>query len=132
MHCSEYGQFFLDWYAQHLCDHGDRMLGLASQIFGADRVQLSVKLAGVHWWYKTKSHAAELTAGYYNTFGGQWSSVSNGYERLCQLCTKYNARMNFTCVEMRDTDLPRTVSLSPLISKLTSVPRKSERCPNVP
>lgn len=25
------------------------------------------KLAGVHWWFKSRAHAAELTAGYYNT-----------------------------------------------------------------
>lgn len=25
--------------------------------------QLGVKLAGVHWWHKSRSHAAELTAG---------------------------------------------------------------------
>lgn len=24
---------------------------------------LGVKLAGVHWWHKSRSHAAELTAG---------------------------------------------------------------------
>jgi len=110
---SEYGHFFLDWYAQNLCDHGDRMLAAASRVFAADKVQLSVKLAGVHWWYKTRSHAAELTAGYYNTFGGRWSSVCHGYERLCELCAKYNARMNFTCVEMRDSDLPQMALCSP-------------------
>jgi hypothetical protein len=30
-------------------------------------VALGVKLAGVHWWFKSRAHAAELTAGYYNT-----------------------------------------------------------------
>ena len=30
--------------------------------------QVGAKLAGVHWWWKTASHAAELTAGYYNTW----------------------------------------------------------------
>lgn len=30
-------------------------------------VQLGAKLAGVHWWFKSSAHAAELTAGYYNT-----------------------------------------------------------------
>ena len=28
---------------------------------------LGAKLAGVHWWFKSRAHAAELTAGYYNT-----------------------------------------------------------------
>ena len=25
------------------------------------------KVAGIHWWYDTYSHAAECTAGYFNT-----------------------------------------------------------------
>lgn len=29
----------------------------------APAVHLGVKLAGVHWWHKSRSHAAELTAG---------------------------------------------------------------------
>lgn len=29
--------------------------------------KLGMKLAGVHWWFKSRAHAAELTAGYYNT-----------------------------------------------------------------
>jgi beta-amylase len=33
----------------------------------APAVQLGAKLAGVHWWFKSSAHAAELTAGYYNT-----------------------------------------------------------------
>ena len=26
-------------------------------------VGITVKVAGVHWWFRTRSHAAELTAG---------------------------------------------------------------------
>ena len=26
-------------------------------------VDLALKVAGVHWWFRTRSHAAELTAG---------------------------------------------------------------------
>ena len=33
----------------------------------ASSCHLGVKLPGVHWWFKAKSHAAELTAGFYNT-----------------------------------------------------------------
>ena len=29
--------------------------------------KLGIKLAGVHWWFKSRGHAAENTAGYYNT-----------------------------------------------------------------
>ena len=38
---------------------------------------LGAKLAGVHWWFKSRAHAAELTAGYYNT-----------RERVCTPCAE--------------------------------------------
>lgn len=40
---------------------------------------VGVKLAGVHWWHKSRSHAAELTAGYYNT------RHRNGYDSLLEV-----------------------------------------------
>ena len=45
--------------------------------------QMGVKLAGVHWWYKSRAHAAELTAGYYNTryrdgWVGGWVGPASG------------------------------------------------------
>ena len=49
-------------------------------------VEVSLKLAGIHWWYRTRSHAAELTAGYYNT------AQRDGYNALIEVimgnCTK--------------------------------------------
>lgn len=32
-------------------------------------MELVLKLAGVHWWWGSHSHAAELTAGYFNIGG---------------------------------------------------------------
>lgn len=32
-------------------------------------VELVLKLAGVHWWWGSHAHAAELTAGYFNAAG---------------------------------------------------------------
>jgi sterol desaturase/sphingolipid hydroxylase (fatty acid hydroxylase superfamily) len=43
-------------------------------------VQLGAKLAGVHWWFKSRAHAAELTAGYYNT------RDRDGYAPIIQVC----------------------------------------------
>lgn len=43
-------------------------------------VQLGAKLAGVHWWFKSSAHAAELTAGYYNT------RFRDGYAPIIQVC----------------------------------------------
>lgn len=65
-----------------------------------DPVQINLKIAGVHWWYHTKSHAAELTAGYYNCDG------RNGYADIVALCSQYDAALTLTCVEMCDSQHP--------------------------
>lgn len=85
-----YGHFFLSWYSGLLTRHAENVLSRASSILnrnGTPRVfkalksetdghviyefqpacKLGVKLAGVHWWFKSRAHAAELTAGYFNT-----------------------------------------------------------------
>ncbi|KAL0376858.1 UNVERIFIED_CONTAM: Beta-amylase 1, chloroplastic [Sesamum calycinum] len=62
-----YGEFFLSWYSQMLLDHGERILQSAKSLFENKGVKISVKIAGIHWHYGTRSHAPELTAGYYNT-----------------------------------------------------------------
>jgi beta-amylase len=46
-------------------------------------VQLGAKLAGVHWWFKSSAHAAELTAGYYNT------RFRDGYAPIIQVCGQH-------------------------------------------
>jgi len=71
-HPAEYGRFFLSWYSGLLIQHADRVLGAAKQVLSArcrpramrearelsdggmlyvfePAVQLSIKLAGVHW-----------------------------------------------------------------------------------
>lgn len=63
-------------------------------------VALTLKVAGVHWWYRTRSHAAELTAGYYNCEG------RDGYEGIVALCAAYGVRLTLTCVEMCDSQHP--------------------------
>lgn len=63
-------------------------------------VVLALKVAGVHWWYRTRSHAAELTAGYYNCEG------RDGYAPIMDLCTRYGVHMTLTCVEMCDAQHP--------------------------
>jgi len=54
----EAGEFFLDWYSSSLRKHGEEVLAAAQETFG-DRVKLAAKVAGLHWWYKTNSHAAD-------------------------------------------------------------------------
>lgn len=36
---------------------------------GTVQVHVTIKVAGLHWWWHTRSHAAEATAGYWNTVG---------------------------------------------------------------
>ncbi|KAI5083026.1 hypothetical protein GOP47_0002769 [Adiantum capillus-veneris] len=90
---SYYGRFFLRWYAQQLIDHGDRVLSLANLAF--EGTPTSAKISGIHWWYKTASHAAELAAGFNN------SCHRDGYAAIARMFKKHNTTFNFTCVELR-------------------------------
>ncbi|CAN0824770.1 Beta-amylase 2, chloroplastic [Linum grandiflorum] len=91
-----YGRFFLNWYSRVLIDHGDRVLALANLAF--EGTKISAKLSGIHWWYKTASHAAELTAGFYNP------SNRDGYASIATMLKKHDVTLNFTCFEMRTLD----------------------------
>ncbi|CAI9095546.1 OLC1v1031529C1 [Oldenlandia corymbosa var. corymbosa] len=104
---SEYGDFFLEWYSAKLLEHGDRILAAAEGIFRGTGAKLSGKVAGIHWHYKTRSHAAELTAGYYNT------RQRDGYLPIAQMMGKHGVVLNFTCMEMRDEQQPESASCSP-------------------
>ena len=68
---------------------------------------LGAKLAGVHWWFKSRAHAAELTAGYYNT------RERDGYADVMAVLRRHRARLSFTCVEMRDCEHPPEGRCSP-------------------
>ncbi|CAN6282920.1 unnamed protein product [Urochloa humidicola] len=104
---SEYGDFFLSWYSQMLLEHGDRILTSATSVFSASPVEVSVKVAGIHWHYGTRSHAPELTAGYYNT------RHRDGYLPIARLLARHGAVLNFTCVEMRDHEQPQEAQCMP-------------------
>ena len=62
------------------------------------RLLFGAQLSGIHWWYKTASHAAELTAGFYN------SSNRDGYAPIAAMLKQHEAALNFTCVELRTMD----------------------------
>ncbi|PAN48410.1 hypothetical protein GQ55_9G393600 [Panicum hallii var. hallii] len=104
---TEYGQFFLEWYSGMLLEHGDRVLAAAEAVFGGTGATLSAKVAGIHWHYGTRSHAAELTAGYYNT------RHRDGYAPIARMLAKRGAVLNFTCMEMKDEQQPQHASCSP-------------------
>ncbi|KAK1260112.1 Beta-amylase 7 [Acorus gramineus] len=93
---SYYGRFFLGWYSQSLVDHADRVFSLAKIAF--EGTCLAAKVSGIHWWYKTASHAAELTAGFYNPCN------RDGYASIAAILKKHSVALNFTCVELRTLD----------------------------
>lgn len=86
-----YGRFFLQWYSGVLLEHGEQVLSVANIIFQGTK--LAAKISAVHWSYKTPSHAAELTAGFYN------SSNRDGYNPIATMLAKQNAGLNYVPVE---------------------------------
>jgi beta-amylase len=97
---SPYGNFFLSWYSKILIKHGEDILIEAKRVFKnyieSNAITLAAKIAGIHWWYQTSSHAAELTAGYYNT------ANYNGYKDIAEMFQRHNIEFQFTCMEMKD------------------------------
>ena len=92
----------MSWYSNILLTHADDVLSVAYDIFyhylQNQNFTLGGKIAGVHWQYKDPSHAAECTAGYYNTNG------NDIYGSIASVFAKYGASFDFTCMEMFDSD----------------------------
>ncbi|KAI9182174.1 hypothetical protein LWI28_022777 [Acer negundo] len=101
-----YGRFFLNWYSQVLVDHVDRVLSLAKLAF--EGTCIAAKLSGIHWWYKTASHAAELTAGFNNPCN------RDGYAAIAATLKKHGAVLNFASSELhmldRHEDFPEALA----------------------
>lgn len=104
---SEYGRFFLQWYSSLLLQHADHVLGRACRVFEHTGVRLHAQLPTIHWWYNQAAHAAELTAGHYNT------SSRNGYLAFCQVLARHKAGLVLTGAEMRDCEQPSYALASP-------------------
>ncbi|KAL7717720.1 Beta-amylase [Entamoeba marina] len=94
---SEYGKFYLDWYSNLLLTHTQNVLNIARNVFGS-KMPLAGKISGIHWWYTDPSHAAEVTAGYYNT------NKNDAYETIANVFKLTSTRFDFTCLEMSGTD----------------------------
>ncbi|EEF46659.1 Beta-amylase, putative [Ricinus communis] len=104
---TEAGKFFLTWYSNKLLIHGDEILDEANQAFLGCKVKLAAKVSGIHWLYNDASHAAELTAGYYNLSG------RDGYRPIARMLSRHYGILNFTCLEMRDTEQPANALSAP-------------------
>ncbi|KAJ6827461.1 beta-amylase [Iris pallida] len=93
---TEKGIFFLKWYFYTLVKHADSVLHVANRAFLGCKLQLAAKVSGIHWWYRDDSHAAELTAGYYNV------REHDGYSTLARMISIHYGTLNFTFAEMRN------------------------------
>ena len=83
-----------------------RRLRLPESPAGAP-VDVTLKIAGIHWWFRSRSHGAELTAGYYNTAG------RDGYNGLIEICAEAGCALTLTCVEMCDAQHPAEALCGP-------------------
>nr|BAA02286.1 beta-amylase [Ipomoea batatas] len=104
---TDMGKFFLTWYSNKLIIHGDQVLEEANKVFVGLRVNIAAKVSGIHWWYNHVSHAAELTAGFYNVAG------RDGYRPIARMLARHHATLNFTCLEMRDSEQPAEAKSAP-------------------
>ena len=90
--------------------HGSEILSAARTALDNNKhktVAVATKVAGIHWWYKSNSHAAELTAGYYNANG------YNAYDEIAQMCDKVGCKIDFTCLEMQDDEQDASCDCGP-------------------
>lgn len=81
--------------------------GCAAAERASTGLHLALKMAGIHWWYRSRSHAAELTAGYYNT------ADHDGYAPIVDMCARHRANLILTCVEMCDSQHPAHAQCGP-------------------
>ncbi|KAJ0802157.1 putative beta-amylase [Helianthus annuus] len=102
-----YGDFFLSWYSAQLVSHADRMLSLAASSFNNTTVKVSGKLPLVPSWYRSRSHPAEVTAGFYNTVN------KNGYEEIAKIFCKHSCRMILPGMDLLDEQQPNESFSSP-------------------
>lgn len=93
-----YGEFFLGWYSGMLLLHGERICREAETIFRGNEVNMSGKVAGIHWHYGTQSHPSELTSGYYNT------AIRDGFMPIVRMFGRYGFSMCCACFEMQDAE----------------------------
>lgn len=79
-------------------------------------------------WFKSRAHAAELTAGYYNT------RERNGYQPIMEMLKQHGAAASFTCVEMRDCEHPLEARCSPegLLNQVRRLSSGRCACSNCP
>ncbi|KAL9688863.1 hypothetical protein QQ045_033289 [Rhodiola kirilowii] len=111
---STYGEFFLSWYSSQLVSHGSALLSMASSIFSDKDVTVSGAIPLMHTWNRTRSHPAELTAGFYNT------AARDGYEAVVEMFARNSCKMILPGMDLSDEHQPH-VSLSSPESLLAQI-----------
>ena len=92
---SDYGQWYIHWYANQLIEHGKRIMKASREVLPTTK--LSSKISGIHWWYMSACHCAEITAGLLNF------NYEDGYKNIIESFKSYNYGCCFTCLEMTPT-----------------------------
>ncbi|KAJ6980685.1 hypothetical protein NC653_024128 [Populus alba x Populus x berolinensis] len=78
-----------------------------SSSLGTTQMLLDPRLQEFIGTMETRSHAPELTAGYYNT------RFRDGYLPIARMLARHGAIFNFTCIEMRDHEQPQDALCAP-------------------
>ncbi|KAF8387922.1 hypothetical protein HHK36_026584 [Tetracentron sinense] len=117
---TSYGDFFLSWYSNQLISHSDRLLSLASTTFSDSSMTISGKVPIMHSWYKTRSHASELTAGFYNTVN------RDGYDTVAEMFARHSCTMILPGMDLSDEYQPQGSLSSPelLLAQIKTACRK--------
>lgn len=117
---SPYGDFFLSWYSNQLISHGNRLLSLASSTFDDADMTIYGKVPLMHSWYRTRSHASELTSGFYNT------SLRDGYEAVAEMFARNSCKMILPGMDLADEHQPHESLSSPesLLKQIRTACRK--------
>ncbi|XP_074587462.1 beta-amylase 3, chloroplastic-like [Curcuma longa] len=95
---------FLEWYSGLLLLHAQRLCMVTDAIFWGTSVNISAKVAVIHWRYEDEDTAAcssfpaEFTIGYYNTL------IRDGYLPIARMFGRYRIGLCCTCFDMGDSD----------------------------
>ena len=112
----------LSWYSNQLLSPCDRLLSIASRTFNDLPLTLSAKVSLVHYWHKTRSHPAELTAGYCNTDG------HDGYDSVAEIFARNSRQMVVPGMDLVDRGQPEGLKSSPelLLAQIVSACKRHE------
>jgi beta-amylase len=87
-----YGQWFIKWYSQVLLDHGRDVMKAGRDAFGVG-TRLTVRFAGLHWWFLNPTHCTEVAAGVRDF------DFYNGYRDIMEIFKEYDYGFDYSALE---------------------------------